>query len=44
MKVVLLNAGSGSQKCLLFELPGGPFSDQLTGIAKGLSPLYNLQT
>jgi acetate kinase len=28
MKVVVLNAGSGSQKCSLFELPAGPLSDE----------------
>jgi len=24
MKIVVLNAGSGSQRCSLFELPAGP--------------------
>jgi acetate kinase len=28
MKMVVLNAGSGSQKCSLFELPVGPLSDE----------------
>jgi acetate kinase len=28
MKVVVLNAGSGSQKCSLFELPAGPLSQE----------------
>jgi acetate kinase len=28
MKIVVLNAGSGSQKCSLFELPFGPLSDE----------------
>jgi acetate kinase len=28
MKIVVLNAGSGSQKCSLFELPIGPLSDE----------------
>jgi hypothetical protein len=28
MKVVVLNAGSGSQKCSLFELPVGPLSEE----------------
>ena len=28
MKIVVLNAGSGSQRCSLFELPIGPLSDE----------------
>src|ERR1700733_6499185 len=28
MKIIVLNAGSGSQKCSLFELPIGPLSDE----------------
>jgi len=28
MKMVVLNAGSGSQKCSLFELPVGPLCDE----------------
>jgi hypothetical protein len=28
MKIAVLNAGSGSQKCSLFELPIGPLSDE----------------
>jgi acetate kinase len=28
MKIVVLNAGSGSQKCSLFELPIGPIPDE----------------
>jgi hypothetical protein len=28
MKVVVLNAGFGSQKCSLFEPPIGPLSDE----------------
>jgi len=28
MKMVVLNAGSGSQRCSLFELPAGPLPDE----------------
>ena len=28
MKIVVLNAGSGSQRCSLFELPAGPLPDE----------------
>ena len=43
MKVVMLNAGSGSQKCSLFELPVGRLSEEATrsdlgGEARSIAP------